>query len=146
MVTGWYNAEKAETHPGKPQLEIVSAVEMDNYGWIKQALERVGPERSMQFTVPHKKSLRVGEIFGQLAAVDAPPIMINLTYKWEVMESLWHYTTVECTWGQRTDLQKLLTDAAQFPNVEIGGAGEQGRAMMGHSGRERSETRSTLEP
>ena len=98
MVTGWYNAEKVETHPGKPQLEIVSAVEMNNYGWIKQALERVGPERSMQFTVPHKeRALRVGEIFGQLAAVDAPPIKINLTHKWEAMESLWHYTTVECT-------------------------------------------------
>ena len=29
MVTGWYNVEKAETHPEMPQLEIVSAVEME---------------------------------------------------------------------------------------------------------------------
>ena len=90
----------------------------------------------MQFTVPHKKrALRVGEIFGQLVAVEAPPIKTNLTHKWEVMESLWHYTTVECTWGPRADLQKLLTDAAQFPNVEIGGAGEQGRAWVTMGGK-----------
>ena len=85
----------------------------------------------MQFTVPHKtRALRTGEIFGQLAAVGAPPMKINLTYKWEVLESPWHYTTVECTWGKRADLQKLLTDAAQFPNVAIGGQGEEGRAWV----------------
>ena len=55
---------------------------------------------------------------------------INLTYKWEVLESPWHYTTVECTWGKRAGLQKLLTDAAQFPNVAIGGQGEEGRAWV----------------
>ena len=85
----------------------------------------------MQFTVPHKtREVKVGEIFCQLAAVEAPPIRINLTYKWEVMESPWHYTTVECTWGTRAALQKLLTDAAHFPNVGIGGEGEQGRAWV----------------
>ena len=131
LVTGWYNEEQAGKFPGMPKMEIVSAVEMDNYGWVMQTLERVGPECSMQFTVPHKtRALRAGEIFGQLAAVGAPPMKINLTHKWKVMESPWHYTTVECTWGKRADLQKLLTDAAQFPNVEIGGAGEQGRAWV----------------
>ena len=104
---------------------------MDNYSWIMQTLDRVGPECSMQFTVPHKmRALKAGEIFEQLAAVEAPPMRINLTYKWEVPESPWHYTTVECTWGTRAGLQKLLTNAAHFPNVAIGGEGEQGRAWV----------------
>ena len=136
MVTGWCNVEKAETHPGVPQMEIVSAMEMDNYGWIMQTLERVGPECSIQFTVPHKtRALKAVEIFGQLATVEAPPMRINLTYKWEALESPLHYTTVECTWAKRADLQKLLTDAAQFPNVAIGGVGEQERAWVTMGGK-----------
>ena len=37
---------------------------------------------------------------------------------------------MECTWGERADLQKLQTDAAQFPNVEIGGQGKAGQAWV----------------
>ena len=131
LVTEWYNEEQAGKAPERPKMEIVAAVEMDNYSWVMQTLGRVGPEHSMQFTVPHKtRTLMTGEIFGQLAAVGAPPMKINLTHKWEAMESPWHYTTVECTWGESADLPwrgtKLLTEAAQFPNVEIGGQGKAG--------------------
>ena len=95
LATEWYNEEQAGR---APRMEIVAAVEVDNYSWIMQALGWVGPEHSMQFTVPNKtRALRAGEIFGQLAAVGAPPMKINLTHKWKAMESPWHYTTVECT-------------------------------------------------
>ena len=63
LVTEWYNDEQARKAPGMAKMEIVSAVEMDNYGWIKQTLERVGPERSMQFTVPHKGTEGWGDLW-----------------------------------------------------------------------------------
>ena len=54
VVTEWYNGERERTFPGAPQLMIVAAVEMDNYGHIMRTLEKVGSECSMQFTIPHK--------------------------------------------------------------------------------------------
>ena len=138
QVTEWYNEEQAKQATGAPRMEIIAAVELDNYAWIMQTLDRVGPECSMQFTVPNKtRALRVGEIFGQLAAVGAPPMKINLTHKWAVMESIWHYTTVECTWGKGPPWKgtMLLKEAAQFPNVEIGGQGNAGRAWITGGGK-----------
>ena len=44
LVTEWYNEEQAKKATGAAKMEIISAVEMDNYGWIMQTLERVGPE------------------------------------------------------------------------------------------------------
>ena len=59
---------------------------------------------------------------------------INLTHKWKAMESPLHYTTVECTWEKSADPPwkgaMLLKEAAQFPNVEIGGQGKAGRAWI----------------
>ena len=138
QVTEWYNEEQAKQATGAPRMEIIAAMEVDNYAWIMQTLDKVGPECSMQFTVPNKtRALRVGEIFGQLAAVGAPPMKINLTHKWAVMESIWHYTTVECTWGKGPPWKgtMLLKEAAQFPNVEIGGQGNAGRAWITGGGK-----------
>ena len=105
VVTTWYNERREEMHPGAPPLTIAAAVEMDNFGHVMRTLERVGHECSMQFTVPHKtRALKAGEILARLAAVGAQPMRINLGYKWEVVESPWYYTTVECTWGARADL------------------------------------------
>ena len=114
-------------------MTVAKSMELDNYGHIMSTLEKVGNNYSMQFTNPHKtRGLKVGEVMARLAVImiEAPPMRIMLTYKWEALESPWHYTTVECTWGRRADLQKLLTEAATFPNVEIGGQEDQGRAWL----------------
>ena len=51
QVTEWYNEGQAKQATGAPRMEIISAVELDNYGWIMQTLERVGPECSVHCAV-----------------------------------------------------------------------------------------------